>query len=131
MRPRLPNIAVALLVAAPLAFTACGSSGGSASSGTVPANPNFTVIGEDIYFDQKAYTAPSGNLVVKFDNQGLQGHSMLFRDSNGKKVPGFRLVATPGQAVGGTVTLPAGTYTMYCDIPGHEAAGMHSTVTIP
>ena len=56
---------------------------------------------------------------------------MLFRDANGNKVPAFRLVASPGKAVGGTVTLPAGTYTMYCDIPGHEAAGMHATVTVP
>jgi len=114
-----------------LALAACGSSGGSGSSGSVPPNPNFTVIGEDIYFDQKAYTAPSGDLAVKFENDGQQGHSVLFRDANSKKVAGFRLVASPGQTVGGTVTLPAGTYTMYCDIPGHEAAGMHSTVTVP
>ena len=119
------------MVAAPLAFTACGSSGGSGSSASAPANPNFTVIGEDIHFDQTAYTATSGDLVVKFENQGLQGHSMLFRDASGNKVPNFRLVASPGKTVGGTVTLPAGTYTMYCDIPGHEAAGMHATVTVP
>ena len=119
------------LVSAPVAVTACGSSGGSSSSGTVPSNPNFTVIGKDIYFDQKAYTAPSEDLAVKFENDGQQGHSMLFRDAKGNKVSGFRLVASPGQTVGGTVNLPAGTYTMYCDIPGHEAAGMHATVTVP
>ena len=104
---------------------------GAARRGTVPANPNLTVIGEDIHFDQKAYTAPSGDVAVKYENQGLQGHSMLFRDANGDKVSGFRLVAAPGKTVGGTVKLPAGTYTMYCDIPGHEAAGMHATVTVP
>ena len=88
------------------------------------------MIGEDIHFDQKAYTAPSGDLVVQLDNQGQQGHSMLFQDASGNKVPasGCGLARQGG---GGTVTLPAGTYTMYCDIPGHEAAGMNATVTVP
>jgi plastocyanin len=129
MRPK-PAILAALVTLAPLVAAGCGSGEGGAGGGAVPANPDLVVIGKDIKYDQPSYTAPAGDVAVKFDNQGLQIHTMLFRDANGHKVPGFRLVATPSKQVGGTVKLPAGTYTMYCDIPGHEAAGMHSTVTV-
>ena len=30
-----------------------------------------------------------------------------------------------------TLTLPPGTYTFYCSVPGHEAAGMKGTLTVP
>jgi uncharacterized cupredoxin-like copper-binding protein len=29
-----------------------------------------------------------------------------------------------------TVTIAAGTYTIFCDQPGHEASGMHGTLTV-
>ena len=29
-----------------------------------------------------------------------------------------------------TVDLPPGRYVLFCDLPGHEAAGMASTITV-
>ena len=29
-----------------------------------------------------------------------------------------------------TLNLPAGTYTFYCNVPGHRAAGMEGTLTV-
>jgi uncharacterized cupredoxin-like copper-binding protein len=29
-----------------------------------------------------------------------------------------------------SLTLPAGTYTFYCSVPGHEQAGMKGTLTV-
>jgi uncharacterized cupredoxin-like copper-binding protein len=29
-----------------------------------------------------------------------------------------------------TATLPTGTYKFYCSVPGHDAAGMHGTLTV-
>ena len=31
---------------------------------------------------------------------------------------------------GFTVDLPPGRYVLFCDLPGHEAAGMASTITV-
>jgi plastocyanin len=54
---------------------------------------------------------------------------MIIEDANGKKVPGWtRLVTGSHKKQGGTVTLPAGTYKVVCDI--HEAAGMVATLTV-
>ena len=30
----------------------------------------------------------------------------------------------------GTLVLPGGTYTYYCDVPGHRAAGMHGQLVV-
>ncbi len=42
----------------------------------------------------------------------------------------FKLEANPGAPDSGTIVLPPGTYTYYCDIPGHRQAGMQGTLTV-
>ena len=121
--------ATGLLALVPLLGTACGG-GETGSAGTVPANPNLRVIAEDIKFDQKAYSVPAGEVRIAFDSNGQQVHSMVFEDATGASVPDFRLQVAPGKEVGGALTLAAGSYTMICDIPGHEAAGMVATLTV-
>ena len=127
MRPKL-LLASVLVVLAPL-VASCASTG-SGSSGSVPANANVHVIAEDIKYDQKSYEAPAGDVVFGYTNQGQQIHTLLLKDADGKNVPNFKLTVPPGKATGGSINLPAGTYTMYCDIPGHEAAGMKATLTV-
>jgi plastocyanin len=43
----------------------------------------------------------------------------------------FVLEATPSSPASGTIVLPPGTYDYYCDIPGHEPAGMKGVLTVP
>ncbi len=118
-----------LLATLPLVGVACGG-GETGSANPVPADPNLTVIALDIKFDQKAYTAPAGEVRIEYDSQGQQVHSMILQDAAGTRVPDFRLLVPPNKSVGGVVSLPAGSYTMICDIPGHEAAGMIAQLTV-
>jgi plastocyanin len=122
-----PRILLALVPA--LVLAACGSSGGSSTTVTTPANPNLTVIAEDIHFDKKAYTVPAGEVRIAYPNQGAQTHTLIVQSPAGDKIDP-KLSVAPGKETGGVYQLPAGQYTIYCDITGHRAAGMEATLTV-
>jgi plastocyanin len=127
-----PTRKLAALTGATLALlvTACGGGESASASGTVPSDPDLTVVALDVEFDQESYSAEAGEIAIAFDSNGQQVHSMVFEDASGTRVPDFRLQVAPGKAVGGVVDLAAGSYTMICDIPGHEAQGMVAQLTV-
>ena len=101
--------------------------GGSSSTNTVPADA-LVVKAEDIKFDKKEYTAPAGEVTVALESEGAQVHSLVIYDKD-NTVVGEELKVNPGQTKVETYDLPAGTYSMICDIPGHKEAGMTATLT--
>jgi plastocyanin len=117
-----------LLLLPVLALAACGG-GGSTSSGSVPANPNLTVVAEDIHFDQKAYSVPAGEVRVAYPNKGQQTHTLVVQSPAGDKIEP-KLTVAPGKETGGVYQLQPGVYTIYCDITGHRQAGMVATLTV-
>ena len=119
-----------LLLVPVLALAACGGGGGgSASSGSVPADPNLTVIAEDIHFDQKAYSVPAGEVRIAYPNKGQQTHTLVVQSPAGDKIDP-KLSVAPGKETGGVYQLQPGVYTIYCDITGHREAGMVATLTV-
>lgn len=78
---------------------------------------------DDLTFDQDSYEVESGDVAVTYVNDGTVAHTLLIEG-----VEGFKLAV--GDVDTGTVTLDPGTYQMYCDIPGHEAAGMVAELTV-
>ena len=112
----------ALAVALPLA--ACGGDDSTSSSTSSPSGNALTVHARnDLKFDATEYSAKPGKIDVTYVNDGNIGHTLLV-----KKVSGFKL--SVGKQDEGSLNLKAGTYTLYCDIPGHEAAGMEATLTV-
>jgi uncharacterized cupredoxin-like copper-binding protein len=82
-------------------------------------------------FDPNTITAPSGKVVFFVVNAGNNiSHDMIIRDSAGRRVAGSSLVSAGDSVVFTVDTIAAGTYTFYCDQPGHEASGMKGTLTI-
>ena len=71
------------------------------------------------------YDAPSG--IVQIDYGGDSGHTLAIQDP---KFDGFLLGSSPGGKKSGKVQLAPGKYTIYCNVPGHEAQGMKATVTV-
>ena len=155
----LPLMGVALLVAAGIALTACGSSSSSSttSATTTPAAAaatNTTTRGESTSTRAGAAAAagaetklalaadPSG--AFKYDKSTLTAKAgkVEIRFTNASPVPhdvaikGNGVNAGPTEQISGggtadlTATLKPGTYEFYCTVPGHEQAGMKGTLTV-
>jgi uncharacterized cupredoxin-like copper-binding protein len=108
-----------------LGFTAaaCGGSDDGAS-GCTPVDSQLAVGAEDsLKFDKEHYEADAGCVEVTYTNNGSTTHDLLIRGKSGFKL-------TVGDVDKGTVELPAGNYELYCDIAGHEAAGMVADLSV-
>ncbi len=100
--------------------TSDGSGSGSSGSGAVE------IIAEDIDFGEDDYQAEAGEVSFVYENQGSIVHTLLIRD-----VDDFELeVTSQGDVDEGSVELEAGEYELYCNVPGHEVAGMVATLVV-
>jgi plastocyanin len=86
---------------------------------TVTAGPGFK------FGPPQATTGP-GKVVIEYVNADTQAHTFLIDG-----VPGFKLeVGSEGDADKGEADLQPGTFTYFCDIPGHRPGGMEGTLTV-
>jgi len=116
------TVAVALIA---VALAACG--GGSSTSGPL-AGADVTVHAKDtLRFDKSEYTAKAGTIKIGYVNDGSLTHTLLIDNH-----PEFKKleVTSKGQHEIGEVQLQPGTYQIYCDIPGHRAAGMQANLVV-
>ena len=82
-------------------------------------------------FDPAAISAPAGKVVFYLVNGGNgTSHNLIIRDATGKRVGGSELVSAGDSTVFTVDNIAAGTYTYYCDQPGHEASGMKGVLTV-
>ncbi len=103
------------------------SSGGSSSSGgastlDVSADPSGALA-----YQQKSLTAKAGQVTVNFTNMSPLDHNVTI-ESGGNDIGATDTIA--GSKTSTTVNLKPGTYTYYCSVDGHEAAGMKGTLTV-
>jgi plastocyanin len=104
-----------------------GSTAGSppAANGALALAANPTGL---LAYNTTTLTAASSKVVIDFTNKSPVPHNVTIANAAGKV-----LGHTPTFAGGAKVlslTLPAGTYTYYCSVPGHEQAGMKGTLTV-
>ena len=110
-----------------IVLAGCGGdddAGTPAAGGVQAADGTLEVVAEDIDFGADTYEATAGALSVRYRNDGSIKHTLVIEE-----VDGFKLeVDGNGDEDQGTVDLAAGTYTLYCDVAGHRAAGMEATL---
>ena len=121
MRRTLLPLATA--VALGITLTACGGSDDDAS-GCTPVDSEVTVGATDkLKFDADSYDAEAGCVEFTYENEGDTAHTLLIKGKSGFKL-------SVGDTDTGTVELPAGSYELYCDIAGHEQAGMKADLSV-
>jgi plastocyanin len=117
------TLAVAVVAVAVLA--GCGGSGASAApSGSIKVTLT------EFKFDPPTISAPSGMVVFFLVNAGTASHDFIIRDASNNRVSGSELISAGDSAVFTVDSIAAGTYTYFCDQPGHESSGMKGTLTI-
>ena len=132
MSPRLRTSAAVAALA--LALTACG--GDDASTDTTDTGDTTTdaaapaelaIKGTDtLAFDPTELSAGAGEVTITLTADPTVNHDVTIEE-----LDNLLVVAAPaGGTASGTVTLDAGTYTYYCNVPGHRAAGMEGTITV-
>ncbi len=110
------------------ALSACGG-GTSAPAQTIPSDAGLIVKNvKSIRFDKSEYSAAAGNVKVVTVNEDTVRHTLLVV-KDGVKVPNFKLVVAEEGAIDvGEINLAAGSYTLICDVPGHQ--NMKATLTV-
>jgi plastocyanin len=68
-------------------------------------------------------------VVVSMPNQSGVSHNIAVQSGTSGPVLGASSFSTKG-TVSVTVNLKPGTYTFFCEAPGHRAAGMDGTLTV-
>ena len=102
---------------------------GHASAANVGGGPTVTMV--DIAFDPAHLTiAANTDVTIDLPNNGTAIHNFNIDAKNNPSDPGIHSGnVQPGQSTTVTVNLPPGDWYFYCNIPGHEQAGMLGTLT--
>jgi uncharacterized cupredoxin-like copper-binding protein len=87
------------------------------------------LIAKEFLFDPKDITVGTGEIAFVVKNQGTIEHNLVLEVPGGKTVAQIAIIE-PGQTRRVTASLPAGTYTFYCSLPGHRDAGMVATLRV-
>lgn len=132
------TMVLALVMIVALALVACGDSDSddaataSSAPGTGPemsASPEdegITVVATDLRFSGATFRATAGPVEVTYRNDGQVEHTLVIEE-----VDGFKLdVPKHGDVDKATVDLEPGSYTIFCDVPGHRDAGMQATLAV-
>jgi plastocyanin len=99
------------------------AAGGSGAKLAIAADP-----GGALKFTESKLTAQAGSVEIDFANQSQLPHAVEI-EGNGLEETSTKTV-TAEDAPPLTVDLKPGTYTFYCPVDGHRAAGMEGTITV-
>lgn len=113
-----------------LGLAACGGEAAATSAPADPADAALTITAEDVRYVDPPRKLPAGTFVLALDNQGRTPHDVVVADAAGDDVPGAVVGADGGETEAGVITLPPGSYTIYCSAGSHRAAGMAFDVTV-
>lgn len=99
-----------------------GSGGGSATTLHLAADP-----GGGLKFDKSTLQAKAGKVTIDFTNMSSTPHNVTLEGSGVNGVATDTITSSKASV---TADLKPGTYTFFCSVDGHAAAGMKGTLTV-
>lgn len=122
----------------------CQADPGGAASEPAPAPPapapnpepepvanRLGVRAAEYYFTLSRASVAAGAVTVELDNRGEDAHDLHLQRQGGGSEPVLELEETQSlQHTSASFDLPAGTYELWCSLPGHRAAGMETTLAV-
>ena len=73
---------------------------------------------------------PAGEVVIEFVNHGQDEHNLNRSNRAKASLAGLAAEHRAERPSEPALNLHAGTYTLFCSLPGHEAKGMKATLTV-
>lgn len=123
------TLTIAALVTLPVGLlAACGDEddgGGATAPASVPEGALLVEALDSLDFDRDQYRAEAGEVTFVYENKGSLPHTLLIEG-----IDEDEFFLEVGDTDTGSVELEPGTYTLYCDVPGHQAAGMEATLVV-
>jgi plastocyanin len=117
--------AFALALVAVALLAGCGGSSTPQPAGSIKVSMT------EFKFAPSTINTPAGTIVFYLVNDGNNtSHDLAIRDSTGKTIGKSELVSAGDSVVFTVDNIAAGTYTIFCDQPGHESSGMKGTLTV-
>jgi plastocyanin len=102
--------------------------GGVAAAGAAPARPaktyRLSADKSQIKFNVKTIRAKKGRVTLRMANPSGTPHAIAIKGKGKGRTVGKGGTSTV------TATLKKGTYTFFCPVPGHEAAGMKGKLIV-
>ena len=117
----------AAMLAAVYVFGAEKSEAVGEAQAAVAAGKPVAVTENEFHVILASKTVPAGTYTFVVKNAGKIQHDLAVQ---GGAVNAKTPLINPGSTAKVTVKLPAGTYTLYCTVPGHKAAGMVAKLTV-
>jgi len=108
-----------LVAVALVALSAC--SGSTATPETLPATVDLEVRAvSGLKFDKTAYDATAGDIEIGYVNDDTIRHTLIVLQGDTKVGTLELSVNKRGDTDLGTINLPAGNYSVFCTVPGHQ-----------
>ena len=131
-------VASAAICLSAAVLAACGGSSPRTTTSTQTSSPAVEKNGKlafaadpngNLAYTVKTATATAGPITISMTNMSGEPHNLAIQ----KGTNGSVLGATPQESSGTAtlaLTLKPGTYTFFCQVPGHRASGMYGTLTV-
>lgn len=136
------SVLIGLMAAAALGLAACGDDNKSDSTSTPAAAPPAATtpatsggatlqVAADpsgsFAYDKKSLTAKAGGVTIEFTNDSQVPHNVTIEQGEDEQGATDTI---QGSKTSKSFTLKAGTYSFYCSVDGHKAAGMKGKLTV-